>query len=54
MKQQMMQRSEPKKAKLTKMEKVYQHFEKVKRRAVAKKKETAAYTGTVGCVDLLK
>ena len=43
MKQQnMMQRSEPKKAKLTKMEKAYNHFEKVKKRAETKKKEASA------------
>ena len=42
MKQQQMYRSEPKKAKLTKMEKAYNYVEKMKRRAEAKKKEAAA------------
>ena len=42
MKQQTQYRSEPKKARLTKMEKAYNYMEKVKRRAEAKKKEAAA------------
>ena len=42
MKSQMMYRSEPKKAKPTKMEKAYNYVEKMKRRAETKKKEAAA------------
>ena len=44
MKQQTMYRSEPKKAKPTKMEKAYNYFEKLKKRAAAenKKKEATA------------
>ena len=42
MKQQQMYRSEPKKAKLTKMEKAYNYMEKLKRRAEAKKKRATA------------
>ena len=39
MKQQTMFRGEAKKAKPTKMDKVYDHFEKVKKRAAAAKKK---------------
>ena len=43
MKQQTMYRGEPKKAKPTKMDKAYDHTEKMKRRAAeAKKKEATA------------
>ena len=41
MKAQTLYRGETKKAKLTKSEKIYNYFAKVKRRAEAKKKETA-------------
>ena len=42
MKNQTMFRGEAKKEKPTKMDKVYDHFEKVKRRAEIKKKEATA------------
>ena len=42
MKQQQMYRSEPKKAKPTKMEKAYNYMEKMKKRAESKKKAGAA------------
>ena len=43
MKQQSLYRGEAKKAKPTKIDKAYDHFEKVKKRAAAaKKKETAS------------
>ena len=42
MKQQTMYRGEAKKAKPTKMDKVYDHFEKVKKRAAKSKKKEAA------------
>ena len=42
MKQQTMYRSEPKKARLTKMEKAYNYTEKMKRRAEVKKKAATA------------
>ena len=42
MKQQQMYRSEPKKAKPTKMDKAYDYVEKMKKRVEMKKKEAAA------------